>query len=160
MEIISVNKNVNLDGETIYEVTAKPIHYYDSYLINEVEYVSNGQTKKASFGAKIELSFYKDISKYEDWQNISTDLFENYRLIADIDFSGKTNVKTNVNINRLEGTDGGHTLSNITSLTYVTLIFSLRSLINKHHSQLCLLLHVLFQFFHLSFPLFWHQLKY
>ena len=114
MEIISVNKNVNLDGETIYEVTAKPIHYYDSYLINEVEYVSNGQTKKASFGAKIELSFYKDISKYEDWQNISTDLFENYRLIADIDFSGKTNVKTNVNINRLEGTDGGHTLSNIT----------------------------------------------
>ena len=114
MEIMSVNKNINLDGETIYEVTAKPIHYYDSYLINEVEYVSNGKTKKTSFGAKIDLSFYKDISKYEDWQNISTDLFENYRLIADIDFSGKTNVKINVNINRLEGTDGGHTLSNIT----------------------------------------------
>lgn len=114
MEILSVNKNINLDGETIYEVTAKPIHYYDSYLINEVEYVSNDKTKKTGFGAKIDLSFYKDISKYEDWQNISTDLFENYRLIADIDFSGKTNVKTNVNINRLEGTDGGHTLSNIT----------------------------------------------
>lgn len=114
MKILSVNKNINSNNETIYEVTAKPIHYYDSYLINEVEYVSNGKTKKTSFGAKIDLSFYKDISKYEDWQNISTDLFENYRLIADIDFSGKTNVKTNVNINRLEGTDGGHTLSNIT----------------------------------------------
>ena len=52
--------------------------------------------------AEIQVQFYKEIYTYEDWQNIEADTFQNYRLMADIDFSGKTSVKSNIGVNRLE----------------------------------------------------------
>ena len=108
-----VNKNVTSDGETIYEVYGTPERYYDSYLIDNITYNDGKKDVSINPSAKIELTFYKDIGTFEDWQKIDTDVYENYRLVNDIDFAGKTNVKTRVSFNRLEGTDDGHTLKNI-----------------------------------------------
>ena len=114
LKIINVNKNITSGGQTLYEVYVSPERYYDSYLIDNISY-TNGDGEVVSFNpsSKIQLLFYKDIGSFEDWQNISSDVYENYRLVNDIDFSGKKNVKTRVLINKLEGTDGGHTIKNI-----------------------------------------------
>ncbi len=112
--IIRVNKNITANGETLYEIYGTPDKYYDSYLISKITYNDGTQDVSINPSAKIDVSFYKDIGTFEDWQNIDGDVYENYRLVADIDFAGKTNVKSRVSFNRLEGTDEGHTLKNIT----------------------------------------------
>lgn len=113
LNIIRVNNNITVNGETLYEVYVKPERYYDSYLISEITYVKDEKDVKIRPSSKIDLIFYKDIGTFEDWQKIESNVYENYRLVQDIDFTGKTNVKMGVSVNRLEGTDGGHTLSGI-----------------------------------------------
>ena len=113
LNIIRVNNNITVNGETLYEVYVKPEKYYDSYLISEITYMKNENEVKIRPSTKIDLVFYKDIGTFEDWQKIESSVYENYRLVQDIDFTGKSNVKMGVSVNRLEGTDGGHTLSGI-----------------------------------------------
>ena len=113
LNITRIAKNITENGITTYEIEVSPDKYYDSYRIHKLIYLVNGQEVEYAHEVKIPLQFYKDIEKYEDWQKISQNTSENYRLIADIDFNGKTNVNYNVSFNRLEGTDGGHTLKNI-----------------------------------------------
>ena len=133
LKVISVNRNVTQNGITQYEVNVKPEKYYDSYLIESIKYLDGEEEKSMPTSTKIDLIFYKDIGTFEDWQKISTTEYENYRLVNDIDFAGKTNVKTRVLINRLEGTDGGHTIKNIeinASSGHVGIIDTLASNIN------------------------------
>lgn len=65
------------------------------------------------------MQYFKEIYSFDDWQSIDTSSYQNYRLMSDIDFSGKTNIKNNILVNRLE-TDGSvYTLKNI-NLEYTT----------------------------------------
>ncbi|MGE5455534.1 MAG: hypothetical protein ACM3O4_00285 [Ignavibacteriales bacterium] len=112
--IVQTNKNLTVNGITTIEVVVEPIKYFDTYKLNKIIYEENGESKLLRKAIIIPLQFYKNIEKFEDWQLISKDDLENYRLVADIDFSGKININTNVSIGRLEGTDGGHTLKNLT----------------------------------------------
>ena len=114
LRVDRVNKNIFDNGQTMYEIYAIPERYYDSYLVNKIVYDDGEKDVSVNPSAKIDLAFYKDLSTFEDWQQIDGDVYENYRLTGDIDFTGKTNVKTKVSFNRLEGTDGGHTIKNIT----------------------------------------------
>ena len=120
LNTVRVNRNVTTDGVSVYEIDATPDRYYDSYRISAITYLdSNNQEVTIDPAAKIQLTFYKDLAGYEDWQQIDGDVYENYRLIADIDFAQQSaldNVKSRVSFNRLEGTDaadGGHTLKNM-----------------------------------------------
>lgn len=113
LKITEIRKNTNQDQRTYLEITVTPERYYDSYLLEEIVYLLDGKKEGYAKATKIDLQFYKDIEKFEDWQNISKNTFENYRLVADIDFAGKKNINTNVTFNRLEGTEGGHTIKNI-----------------------------------------------
>ena len=113
LRIDQVNKNIYSEGQTMYEVHAVPERYYDSYLIDKIVYNDGTKDVEVSVASKINLTFYKDLNTFEDWQQIDSDIYENYRLTGDIDFTGKTNVKTKVSFNRLEATDGGHTIKNI-----------------------------------------------
>lgn len=119
LNITNIRRNVNQDGLTYLEVVAVPEKYYDSYMLEEIVYVDDGKEKICSKSTKIALQFFKDIENFEDWQSIGKNSLENYRLVADIDFSGQKNVNSNISVNRLEGTDGGHTLSNI-DLTFTS----------------------------------------
>ena len=115
LKILKVNRNSFSEGQTIYEVETQPEMYYDSYLIKKINYTNNyGKSFTYYPSSKIDMMFYKDIGTYEDWQKIKQDEYENYRLVADIDFNGKSNINTRVSFNRFEGTDDGHTIKNIT----------------------------------------------
>ena len=113
LTITEIRKNVTENGVTTLELMVKPDKAYDSYKLQEITYQKDGAERSYDTAVKINLQFYKDIESFEDWQKISTTDPENYRLIADIDFSNKVNVNTGVVFNRLEGTDGGHTLKNL-----------------------------------------------
>lgn len=114
LKIVRVNKNINTgDGKTFYEVYTTPEKYYDSYLIDKITYLKDGEEFSFNPSTKVVLLFYKDLRTFEDWQKISTDSYENYRLVNDIDFAGKRNIKTGILINKLEGTDDGHTIKNV-----------------------------------------------
>lgn len=106
-------RNVNENGITYLEIEVTPEKAYDSYQLTAIKYIDKEIEKKYSKKVKINVSFYKDLSTFEDWQNISKDDPENYRLINDIDFSGKSNINMEVAINRLEGVGEGYSLKNI-----------------------------------------------
>lgn len=130
--IVETKKNFTIDGVTTIEVIVAPNKYFDTYKLNKIIYEENGESKLLKKAIVIPLQFYKNIEKFEDWQSISKDDLENYRLVADIDFTGKININTNVSIGRLEGTDGGHTLKNLT----VNFKGSYNSLIKKISTSL------------------------
>ena len=110
MEVNIINQ-VNRENNTYVDLEAVPIKYLDSYKISEINYEKNNEEKKKELGIKIDVSFYKEIYTYEDWQNIDENSYENYMLMQDIDFNGKTNIKYNLKINRL--ISEGKSLKNI-----------------------------------------------
>ncbi|MEG2379194.1 MAG: glycine rich domain-containing protein [Bacilli bacterium] len=99
-----VKKNSTLNGITYIEIFLTPEKAFDSYRLSKIIYQVDGTEKTYNTDVKIDAQFYKDIEKFEDWQKISDTFAENYRLIADIDFTGKINTNHNVLFNRLEGT--------------------------------------------------------
>lgn len=112
-KILSTNKLVTQNGITSIEVTVEPERYLDTYKLSKIIYKENGETKEFAKSIKIELQFYKNIGSFEDWQNIDSVVPENYRLVSDLDFTGKVNVNTGVKIARLEGIDSGYTIKNL-----------------------------------------------
>ena len=106
---IEINKNIYQAGQTYIELTATPIKYYDSYMISKI-ILDNSEIDTQR---RIDITFYKELYTYEDWQNIDKDSYENYMLMADIDFNGKINVNHNLNIGRLVSNTGIKTIKNI-----------------------------------------------
>ena len=107
----SIIKNNTLDGKTFIEIQGKPNRYYDSYKISTIKYIQGNNEKEEIVDAKIEVQFYKEIYNYEDWQSIEEGTYQNYKLLSDIDFNGKKDIKKNVTMARFES--NGKTLKNI-----------------------------------------------
>ena len=110
---VTVTNIITRDGKSYINITAKPNKFYDTYKITKVKYKEEGQAKEQEVEGKIEVQFYKELYDFEDWQEIEEGTYQNYRLMSDIDFAGRTNVKTNVTMARLEGVGGTKTLKNI-----------------------------------------------
>lgn len=106
-------KNITQDGNTYIDLEAIPIRYYDSYKVSKIMYIKDGVLKEKSTSAKIEVQFYKELRTYADWQAIEIGTYENYRLINDIDFTGKTIIKSNVTMAKLEAEGDTKSLKNI-----------------------------------------------
>ena len=115
-----ITRNETQNGKTYIDIKGTVTKYFDNYRIEKIEYTNdNEETKEVEVNGKIELQYYKELHNFEDWQSIDESSYQNYRLMSDIDFSGKTNIKDNILVNRLE-TDGNvYTLKNI-SLEYTT----------------------------------------
>ena len=114
LNILSVNKLISYGNTTIIELDVSPNLALDNYTLDKITYLVNGEEKTLETSVRISLQFYKDINSIEDWQKISTEVAENYRLNADLDFSNIKEINHDVMINRLEGTGNGHTIKNIT----------------------------------------------
>ena len=116
MTIAEITRNVTQSGITSITVKATPNRYYDSYKLTGIKYrtgtLDEEQVKKVELD--IGVQFYKEIYTYEDWQSIEEGTYQNYRLMADIDFNGKSNIKNNITVNRLESENKVYTLKNIT----------------------------------------------
>ena len=110
---VTVKSILTRDGKTYINITAKPNKFYDTYKITKVKYKESGVNKEQEVEGKIEVQFYKELYNFEDWQEIEEGTYQNYRLMSDIDFAGRTNVKTNVTMARLEGVNGNKILKNI-----------------------------------------------
>ncbi len=110
---VTVTSIITRDGKSYINITAKPNKFYDTYKITKVKYREEGQAKEQEVEGKIEVQFYKELYNFEDWQEIEEGTYQNYRLMSDIDFAGRTNVKTNVTMARLEAVGGTKTLKNI-----------------------------------------------
>ena len=111
----TINSIVTRDGGTYINLTATPIYCYDTYRISKIKYKIDGVEYEKKVAARIEQQFYKELYNFEDWQAIDVDggTYQNYRLMTDIDFSGRTNINTNVTMARLEAVGGVKTLKNI-----------------------------------------------
>ena len=113
-------RNTTQNGKTYIDIKGTVTKYFDNYKVEQIEYVeNNGEYTNIDIDGKINLQYFKEIYSFDDWQSIDTSSYQNYRLMSDIDFSGKNNIKDNILVNRLE-TDGKvYTLKNI-SLEYTT----------------------------------------
>ena len=113
LSVDNIIRNVNQNSTTYLEVEVSPEKAYDSYRLTNITYLENNKKKTCQKNVKIDVTFYKDLSTFDDWQKISKTDPENYRLINDIDFAGKSNINTDVVINRLEGMGETYSLKNI-----------------------------------------------
>ena len=101
-DMICNSIETEIQGETTYiDFKVTPEKYYDSYKLYEIVYEKNGKTETKKVEAKIDAVLYKEISTFDEWQEIEG--YQNYRLTADIDFTGKQNIKTGLKIGRLIG---------------------------------------------------------
>lgn len=133
LNTLSVNKLIPSGNTTTIELDVSPNLALDNYTLDKITYLVNGEEKTLESNVRIAMQFYKDINGVEDWQKISTEVAENYRLNADLDFSDIKEINHDVMINRLEGTGNGHTIKNITITDQTTwhLIKSVSSTLNN-----------------------------
>ena len=110
---VTIERNVTQAGKTYIDILGTPIGYYDSYKLTGIIYEQNGEQKKVEEEKKIELQFFKDIGRIEDWQAIDSYSAQNYRLVADLDFTSVREPNTNVSIGRLVAEGDGYTIRNI-----------------------------------------------
>ena len=100
---VVINDVNNHDGTTIISFMATPKKYYDSYMISQIKYKVTEQDEEQTElkNVRVPMTFYKNLSTYDDWQQVSTSDAENYVLTNDIDFTG-LDFKKGVVFNRLE----------------------------------------------------------
>ena len=111
---VEITEKRNNNGTTYIDLIAIPTKYYDNYHITEIKYIKDDKEYSQNTQYLIEEAFYKEILKYEDWQNIDKESYENYRLLTDLDFTGKQNINYNVKIGRLVTEGKIHTIKNLT----------------------------------------------
>lgn len=103
MEVTSFNTSNIGNNQTLVTAEVEPLRYYDSYRLSKVIYNDGSNTGlEADKKYRLDMIFYKELRTVSDWQNISKDYAENYRLMNDIDFTGVSPVNTEVMINKLE----------------------------------------------------------
>ncbi len=110
---VELENIINKEGKTYINITAKPSKFYDAYKITKIKYKENGKQKEQDIEGKIQIQFFKELYNFEDWQSIESGTYQNYKLMKDIDFSGKKNINANVTMARLEAVGGMKTLKNI-----------------------------------------------
>ena len=101
-------------GEYTYiNLVGTPTKYYDSYKIEEIEYIKDGEEGNINILRKIDIQFFKEIYSYADWQAIEIGTYQNYILMNDIDFTGKNEIHYGITVGRLEAINEQKTLKNI-----------------------------------------------
>ncbi len=111
----TITRNVTQNGITNITLRATPERYYDSYKLTKIKYKINDSAEQIKeVEAEVKVQFYKEIYTFEDWQSIEEGTYQNYKLMADIDFSGRDNINSNITLNRLEAENQIYTLKNFT----------------------------------------------
>ena len=116
--LIEDMENKILTNETSGEYTyinlvGTPTRYYDSYKIEEIEYIKDEEEGNINISRKIDIQFFKEIYSYADWQAIEIGTYQNYILMNDIDFTGKNDIHYGITVGRLEAINEQKTLKNI-----------------------------------------------
>ena len=110
---IDVKNITTRDGITYINFEGSPNKYYDIYKLTYIRYKQDENIEKEEIEGRIEIQFYKEIYTFEDWQTIEKGTYQNYRIMQDIDFGGRTNINSDITVARLEGVNENITLKNI-----------------------------------------------
>ena len=110
---IDVKNIITRDGITYINFEASPTKFYDVYKLTYINYKENGNTNKEEIEGRIDIQFYKEIYTFEDWQAIEKGTYQNYRIMQDIDFTGRNNINSGITALRMEGLNENITLKNI-----------------------------------------------
>lgn len=90
--------------ESTVTFTMNPQRYYDTYRIDDICYIENGEKNTIPYLYKISIQLFKNIANVEDWNNI-TDNYENYKLVGNVHPTEEiTSFVGTKRIGRLEGT--------------------------------------------------------
>ena len=100
----TILENRTVNKKTYLKLKGTPTKYYDFYIIKGITYAMGEENITIEAYDIINEAFYKEIAKYEDWQNIDKESYENYRLLTDLDFAGKQDVNNLSLINISEPT--------------------------------------------------------
>ena len=87
---------------TIIQMKIYPEKYYDSYKLTKIVYKEEDQEKEFEKTLKLNIKFFKTIKTIDDWNSIDSTTPENYKLEANLDFTGVAKNNTNIIVNRLE----------------------------------------------------------
>lgn len=109
---INITSNTTENGITYIRFTGTAIYYYDNYKISKIKYMKNEVEEYVPVEGFIDARLYKAITSFVDWEAIDDYSRQNYRLMVDLDFTGRSNVNNNVSIGRLEAEEE-HTISGI-----------------------------------------------
>ena len=110
---VNVTNVITRNEKSYINITAKPNKFYDIYKITKVRYKEEGKQKEKDVEGKVEVQFFKELYTFEDWQTIDRETYQNYILMNDIDFKGKTHINLDVGIGRLKTNGDNKTLKNI-----------------------------------------------
>ena len=110
---IDVKNIITRDGITYINFEASPTKFYDVYKLTYINYQEGGNTNKEEIEGRIDIQFYKEIYTFEDWQAIEKGTYQNYRIMQDIDFTGRNNINSGITALRMEGVNENITLKNI-----------------------------------------------
>ena len=106
-------QNIKIENNKTYiNLTAEAYKFYDNYKISKIIYRNENKQEEENFEKLVPLLLYKEIYTYDDWQDIEGE-YQNYKLMNDVDFNGKENIKTNISIGRLESDGDKHSLKNM-----------------------------------------------
>jgi len=115
-ESINIDKT-NIDSRKVkVSFSAKPVKFYNLYTLN-IYNKDDINKDKPIYYINIFKSFYKQIWNVEDWNSISDD-FENYKLMADINFADVNDIKTEVKMGEFIGDKDGNGMPKYTISGY------------------------------------------
>lgn len=106
---------------TTYTIKVKPNYFVNSYNLDTIDYTDQGESKSIDAATSINAKFYRKISGVQDWpiDMGMHNYIENYHIVNDIDFAGKTISDINEfrryfnnSVNDIVG--DGHTIKNLT----------------------------------------------
>ena len=102
-----------INGITTISFVARPTSYFDSYIINSINYDDNQE-----FGSsiKLDVQMYGKLSSVDDWNNLKFGSAENYIVTNDISFRGVSDIKTGITFNRLIGNTGSDSRPKISNI--------------------------------------------
>ena len=89
---------------TLFKCYAEPKIFTDKYMIKSILFSKGGNEVQLNYQNTIDIIFYKEINNSSDWENISTETAENYKLKSNIylgDITDKNKITKKL-INRLE----------------------------------------------------------
>ena len=72
---VEVTEKRSNNGITYIDLVANPVKYYDNYQIKEIKCIQNGEEYIQNTYYLIEEAFYKEITKFEDWQSINKESY-------------------------------------------------------------------------------------
>lgn len=126
-----------------YKLTDNPVRYLDTYRVVQIKYTLPDSTTENKMNVQYSVRFgdayYLEIRTVDEWKEamrVHGMNFENFRIINNLDFTGQSNLLTELKINRLVGPQTGEKVT-LKNITLGNAARSLIAMINSKMDRVC-----------------------